>query len=168
MPGTGAAAAYTNPTTQRHAHRVADFTSLIGTEELTLEREETDALAQEGWNGMQERHRVQQGDCVQGLAELDAGSVDLVFADPPFNIGYDYDAYHDRKDGDEYLAWCRQWGEQIVATIVLKPGATATADELAGYCRVRLARYKVPKVFRFSLDLPRTQSGKLLRRDLEE
>ncbi|MEY2443170.1 MAG: o-succinylbenzoate---CoA ligase, partial [bacterium] len=61
-----------------------------------------------------------------------------------------------------------QWGEQIVATIVLKPGATATVDELAGYCRVRLARYKVPKVFRFSLDLPRTQSGKLLRRDLEE
>jgi acyl-CoA synthetase (AMP-forming)/AMP-acid ligase II len=61
-----------------------------------------------------------------------------------------------------------QWGEQIVATIVLVPGATATADELAGYCRVRLARYKVPKVFRFSLDLPRTQSGKLLRRDLEE
>jgi O-succinylbenzoic acid--CoA ligase len=61
-----------------------------------------------------------------------------------------------------------QWGERIVATIVLVPGSTATADELAGYCRVRLARYKVPKVFRFSLDLPRTQSGKLLRRDLEE
>ena len=61
-----------------------------------------------------------------------------------------------------------EWGERIVATIVLVPGATATADELAGYCRVRLARYKVPKVFRFSLDLPKTQSGKLLRRDLEE
>ncbi len=61
-----------------------------------------------------------------------------------------------------------KWGERIVATIVRVPGTTATADELAGYCRVRLARYKVPKVFRFSLDLPRTQSGKLLRRDLEE
>jgi O-succinylbenzoic acid--CoA ligase len=60
------------------------------------------------------------------------------------------------------------WGEQITATIVLEPGATASAQELAGYCRVRLARYKVPKVFRFSLDLPRTQSGKLLRRDLED
>ena len=60
------------------------------------------------------------------------------------------------------------WGERIVATIVRIPGATATADELAGYCRVRMARYKVPKEFRFSLDLPRTQSGKLLRRDLEE
>ncbi len=61
-----------------------------------------------------------------------------------------------------------QWGERVVATIVLAPGSTATADDLAGYCRVRLARYKVPKVFRFSLDLPRTQSGKLLRRDLED
>jgi O-succinylbenzoic acid--CoA ligase len=61
-----------------------------------------------------------------------------------------------------------QWGERVVATIVLRPGETATSDLLAGYCRVRLARYKVPKEFRFSLDLPRTQSGKLLRRDLEE
>jgi O-succinylbenzoic acid--CoA ligase len=60
------------------------------------------------------------------------------------------------------------WGERVVATIVLAPGMTATAHELAGYCRVRLARYKVPKVFRFSLDLPRTGSGKLLRRDLED
>jgi o-succinylbenzoate---CoA ligase len=60
------------------------------------------------------------------------------------------------------------WGERIVATIVLRPGASATAQELAGYCHVRLARYKRPKAFRFSLDLPRTQSGKLLRRDLEE
>jgi O-succinylbenzoic acid--CoA ligase len=61
-----------------------------------------------------------------------------------------------------------QWGERIVATIVLRPGITATPQELRGYCGVRLARYKVPKVVRFSLDLPRTQSGKLLRRDLEE
>ncbi|MDX6676579.1 MAG: o-succinylbenzoate---CoA ligase [Solirubrobacteraceae bacterium] len=61
-----------------------------------------------------------------------------------------------------------RWGERVVATIVLRAGATATADALAGYCRVRVARYKVPKVFRFALDLPRTQSGKLLRRYLED
>jgi O-succinylbenzoic acid--CoA ligase len=61
-----------------------------------------------------------------------------------------------------------EWGERITATIVLRAGCAATEQELAGYCRVRMARYKVPKVFRFSLDLPRTQSGKLLRRDLEE
>jgi O-succinylbenzoic acid--CoA ligase len=61
-----------------------------------------------------------------------------------------------------------QWGERVVATIVLLPGRTATSQELTGYCRVRIARYKVPKEVRFSLDLPRTQSGKLLRRDMEE
>jgi len=61
-----------------------------------------------------------------------------------------------------------QWGEQVVATIVLRPGMTATAPELAGYCRARMAHYKVPKRFGFSPQLPRTQSGKLLRRYLEE
>ncbi len=61
-----------------------------------------------------------------------------------------------------------QWGERVVATIVLRPGMTATAPELEGYCRVRMARYKVPKGFRFTTTLPRTQSGKLLRRDLED
>jgi O-succinylbenzoic acid--CoA ligase len=59
------------------------------------------------------------------------------------------------------------WGERIVATVVLRAGATATTDELRGYCRVRLAGYKVPKAIRFSLELPRTGSGKLLRRNLE-
>ena len=59
------------------------------------------------------------------------------------------------------------WGERVVATVVLRAGATATTDELRGYCRVRLAGYKVPKAFRFSLELPRTASGKLLRRNLE-
>lgn len=60
------------------------------------------------------------------------------------------------------------WGERVVATVVLRAGATATIDELRGYCGVRLAGYKVPKVFRFSLELPKTATGKLLRRDLEE
>ena len=59
------------------------------------------------------------------------------------------------------------WGERVVATVVLRSGATATTDELRGYCRVRLAGYKVPKAYRFSLELPRTASGKLLRRNLE-
>ncbi len=62
----------------------------------------------------------------------------------------------------------RDWGERIVATIVLHPGVTATDDELSGYCRVRLAGYKVPKAFSFTTALPRTPSGKLLRRFLEE
>jgi O-succinylbenzoic acid--CoA ligase len=61
-----------------------------------------------------------------------------------------------------------EWGERVVATVVLREGDTATVDELRGYCRVRLAGYKVPRMFRFTHELPRTVSGKLLRRSLEE
>ena len=61
-----------------------------------------------------------------------------------------------------------EWGERVVATIVLRDAQTATVDELRGYCRVRLAGYKVPRVIRFARELPRTVSGKLLRRSLED
>ncbi len=37
------------------------------------------------------------------------GEVDLAFADPPFNIGYDYDVYDDRQEHQAYLDWSRQW-----------------------------------------------------------
>ena len=45
------------------------------------------------------------GDCLDVLATLPAGSVDLVATDPPFNIGLDYPGYHDRRPVDEYIAW---------------------------------------------------------------
>lgn len=50
-----------------------------------------------------------QGDCLELFKKLDAGSVNLVFADPPFNIGYEYDVYHDRKGDSEYLEWSKKW-----------------------------------------------------------
>jgi site-specific DNA-methyltransferase (adenine-specific) len=52
---------------------------------------------------------IHQGDCVAGLARLPAGSVHLAFADPPFNIGYEYDVYKDNQDYEAYLDWTRQW-----------------------------------------------------------
>ena len=61
-----------------------------------------------------------------------------------------------------------EWGQRVVATVVLRAGKTATAEDLRGYCRVRLAGYKVPRVIRFAPELPKTVSGKLLRRSLED
>jgi O-succinylbenzoic acid--CoA ligase len=61
-----------------------------------------------------------------------------------------------------------EWGERVVATVVLRADQTATEDDLRGYCRVRLAGYKVPRAIRFAPELPKTVSGKLLRRSLEE
>jgi len=51
--------------------------------------------------------RLISGDCLESFPSLEAGSIDLVFADPPFNIGYDYDVYDDRRDSSHYLDWTR-------------------------------------------------------------
>jgi o-succinylbenzoate---CoA ligase len=59
-----------------------------------------------------------------------------------------------------------EWGEAVVATVVLRDGASVPADELRAYCAARITRYKVPKAIDFAPRLPRTQSGKLLRREL--
>jgi DNA modification methylase len=77
-------------------------------------------------------NQVHQGSCIEGLQALDAGSVDLVFADPPFNIGYSYDVYHDQKHDHEYLDWSRKWIGGVKRA--LKPNGTfwlAIGDEYA-------------------------------------
>jgi DNA modification methylase len=78
-----------------------------------------------------------QGDCLEGFAQVDSGSVALVFADPPFNIGYDYDIYQDRKEAKDYVDWCKQWGAEIFR--VLKADGTfwlAIGDEFAAELKV--------------------------------
>lgn len=59
-------------------------------------------------------------------------------------------------------------GETVKAFVKLKPGASATADELIAWCRESLAAYKVPRLIEFRDELPRTDTGKALRRILRE
>jgi fatty-acyl-CoA synthase len=54
-----------------------------------------------------------------------------------------------------------KWGEAPFAFVVLKPGATADAEELRSYCRSKLAHFKVPHGFTFVAELPRTATGKI-------
>ncbi len=61
-----------------------------------------------------------------------------------------------------------QRGENIKAFIVLKPGETATAEEIIEYCRQNLTRYKVPREVEFRDALPKTMVGKILRRTLRD
>jgi O-succinylbenzoic acid--CoA ligase len=56
-----------------------------------------------------------------------------------------------------------RWGQAPVAFVVLRPGAAATAEELAAFVAGRLARYKAPRAVRFVPALPRTASGKVRR-----
>ena len=59
-----------------------------------------------------------------------------------------------------------RWGEAVKAIIVLKPDATATAEEIVAFARNRIAGYKLPKTIDFVPALPRNPSGKVLRREL--
>jgi fatty-acyl-CoA synthase len=59
-----------------------------------------------------------------------------------------------------------KWGEVPKALVVLKPGAQATEQELLEFCRARIAHYKVPRSVEFLATLPRTGTGKVLKRDL--
>jgi long-chain acyl-CoA synthetase len=57
-------------------------------------------------------------------------------------------------------------GEIAVAYVVPKPGAKPASDDLIAHCRSQLAAYKVPRAIVFAADLPKTSTGKLLRREL--
>jgi acyl-CoA synthetase (AMP-forming)/AMP-acid ligase II len=59
-----------------------------------------------------------------------------------------------------------EWGQRVAAFVVLRPGGIATANDLADWCRARLASFKKPEVFRFLPDLPKNPMGKILRREL--
>jgi long-chain acyl-CoA synthetase len=59
-------------------------------------------------------------------------------------------------------------GEVVLAVVVLRPGMTATVDELKAFCREHLAPYKVPSRIEFRTDLPKSMVGKILRRMLRE
>jgi len=80
-------------------------------------------------------------DCIEGMSQIPEGSIDLAFADPPFNIGYTYDIYADRKAAEEYLDWTRKWGEALVRT--LKPTGTfwlAIGDDFAAELKLIFQR----------------------------
>ena len=61
-----------------------------------------------------------------------------------------------------------EWGESVHAVVVPRPGHTVTADELIAFGRAHLAGYKVPRSMAFADELPKTGSGKLLKRALRE
>ncbi|MFM8273823.1 MAG: DNA-methyltransferase [Gemmata sp.] len=82
---------------------------------------------------------VIEGDCIEQLGRLPAGCADLVFADPPFNIGYQYDVYDDKRAKSDYLLWTEKWLEASVR--VLAPHGSlflAIGDEFVAEHKVRL------------------------------
>jgi site-specific DNA-methyltransferase (adenine-specific) len=77
------------------------------------------------------------GDCVEVLGGAGEPFADLIFADPPFNIGYKYDKYHDKVERNNYIAWTKDW--MTLCKKVLKPAGSfyiAIGDDYAANVKV--------------------------------
>lgn len=88
-----------------------------------------------------ELNKVYLGDCIKLMHSFTANSIDLIFADPPFNIGLKYDNYFDNKSYDEYYRWSEQWIAETYR--ILKPTGSiyvAIGDEFAAEIKIILNR----------------------------
>jgi DNA modification methylase len=77
------------------------------------------------------------GDCIEVLGEINEPFADLIFADPPFNIGYKYDKYNDKQNREKYTAWTKDW--MTACRKVLKPHGSfyiAIGDDYAANIKV--------------------------------
>jgi site-specific DNA-methyltransferase (adenine-specific) len=82
-------------------------------------------------------NRIICGDCIEVLSKIRKPFADLIFADPPFNIGYKYDKYHDKVKSKNYIAWTKDW--MAVCKKVLKPHGSfyiAIGDDYAANVKV--------------------------------
>ncbi|MFQ4145920.1 site-specific DNA-methyltransferase [Chlorogloeopsis sp. ULAP02] len=95
----------------------------------------TDVATQQGLQQVyiSEYGILYQGDCLKLLSALPDESVDLVFADPPFNLGKEYgEGVSDRMEADKYLIWSQKWLDQSIR--VLKPGGSLFVFNLPKWC----------------------------------
>ena len=77
------------------------------------------------------------GDCIEVLDKINEPFADLIFADPPFNIGYKYDKYYDKVKKKNYIAWTKDW--MSVCKKVLKPNGSfyiAIGDDYAANIKI--------------------------------
>jgi DNA modification methylase len=82
-------------------------------------------------------NRIICGDCIEVLGKVREPFADLIFADPPFNIGYKYDKYYDRVKKKNYISWTKDW--MAVCKRVLMPHGSfyiAIGDEYAANVKI--------------------------------
>ncbi len=82
-------------------------------------------------------NKIIQGDCMEVLGQITEPFADLIFADPPFNIGYKYDKYHDKVEKKNYVAWAKDW--MAACKQALKPHGSfyiAIGDEYAANVKI--------------------------------
>lgn len=106
--------------------------------------------------------QLYEADCLKILAGLQPNSVDLAFADPPFNLGKKYSSnIDDSRAEHEYLDWCRAWLDGVVR--VMKPGGSLFLWnipkwnlQLGAYLNQKLTfRHWITVDIKYSLPIPK-------------
>ena len=64
-------------------------------------------------------NEIIKGDCLKLFQQIPSNSVDVTFADPPFNLKKKYTSYNDSLEFQEYIRWCEKWISEMVR--VTKP-----------------------------------------------
>ncbi len=59
-------------------------------------------------------NRITEDDAIRVMKQIPSDSIDMSFADPPFNLKKSYNHYQDKKEIQEYLAWCKEWLHEMV------------------------------------------------------
>lgn len=87
---------------------------------------------------MQEfRDKIICANCIKVLSNVEKPFADLIFADPPFNIGYKYDKYKDKRRSENYIAWTEEW--MAACKKILKPDGSfyiAIGDDYAANVKI--------------------------------
>ncbi|QTA81962.1 SAM-dependent DNA methylase [Desulfonema limicola] len=108
-------------------------------------------------------NKIMQGDCLELFKNIPDNSVDMTFADPPFNLKKNYTSYSDSLDFQEYLNWCEKWIYEMVR--VTKPAGSIFLHNIPKWltyytaCLNKIANFK----HWISWDAPTSPMGKSLQ-----
>lgn len=108
-------------------------------------------------------NRIIQGDCLKVLREIPENSVDVTFADPPFNLKKKYNSTKDKLDLQEYLNWCELWINEMVR--ITKPTGSIFLHNIPKWLTYYTAILNKSVFFRhwISWDAPTSPMGKSLQ-----
>lgn len=84
-------------------------------------------------------NKVIHGDCIKCMKKIDNDTVDIIIADPPYNIGKDFGNNSDKQNFTEYINWCKVWIDECFR--ILKPNGTMYiygVSEILAYLRVNI------------------------------
>lgn len=108
-------------------------------------------------------NKIENRDCLEVLKDIPSGSVQIVFADPPFNLGKKYNSTKDNLTRDKYISWTRDWIRECVR--ILKPDGSIFVHNIPKWLVICSPMLEEDSFFKhwISWDAPTAPMGKSLQ-----